>query len=142
MSFKNGSWLFKDEGVKAISSNFRLMAQSPQPTSKGYHGNGLKAATNKQEWTKPMNEKQKRIRVNNIMSAGGIAHEHGRVLKMAMRQMIDPALASRLSGMFVNQRVLIEYVEAEKRIAELEALLEAALQGKTNNVIPLKVARG
>jgi hypothetical protein len=56
-----------------------------------------------------------------------------------MRQMIDPALASRLSGMFVNQRVLIEYVEAEKRIAELEAALEAALQGKLH---VLKSANG
>lgn len=89
-----------------------------------------------------MSEKKKRIRVNNIMSAGGIAHEHGRILKMAMRNLIEPALASRLSGMFVNQRVLIEYVEAEKRIAELEAALEAALQGRPNNVIPLKAHRG
>ena len=76
------------------------------------------------------------------MSAGGIAHEHGRILKMAMRKMIDPALASRLSGMFVNQRVLIEYVDAEKRIAELESALEAALQGKANNIIPFKASRG
>jgi hypothetical protein len=84
----------------------------------------------------------KRIRIGRLDTAGGIAYEHGKILKKLMRQMIDPALASRLSGMFVNQRVLIEYVEAEKRIAELEAALEAALQGKQSNVIPLKANRG
>ena len=35
-----------------------------------------------------------------------------------MREMIDPQLATRLSGMFVNQRTLIEHENAEKRIAE------------------------
>ena len=67
----------------------------------------------------------KRIRIGRLDTAGGIAYEHGKILKKLMRNMIDPALASRLSGMFVNQRVLIEYVEADKRIAELEAALEA-----------------
>jgi hypothetical protein len=80
--------------------------------------------------------------LRRLDTAGGIAYEHGKILKKLMRNMIDPALASRLSGMFVNQRVLIEYVEAEKRIAELEAALEAALQGKTNNVIPLRTNCG
>jgi len=84
----------------------------------------------------------KRIRIGRLDTAGGIAYEHGKVLKKLMRGMIEPALASRLSGMFVNQRVLIEYVEAEKRIAELEAALEQVLQGKQTNVIPLKAARG
>jgi hypothetical protein len=37
---------------------------------------------------------------------------------------------------------LIEYVEAEKRIPELEAALEAALQNKPSNVITLKAHRG
>jgi hypothetical protein len=82
----------------------------------------------------------KRIRIGRLDTAGGIAYEHGKILKKLMRELIDPALASRLSGMFVNQRVLIEYVEAEKRIAELESALEAALQ--PNNVIPLRARRG
>ena len=82
----------------------------------------------------------KRIRIGRLDTAGGIAYEHGKILKKLMRGLIDASLASRLSGMFVNQRVLIEYVEAEKRIAELEAALKAALQ--TNNVIPLKARRG
>ena len=86
--------------------------------------------------------KQKRIRIGRLDTAGGIAYEHAKVLKKLMRNLIDPALASRLSGMFVNQRVLIEYVEAEKRIAELEAALEAALQNRTSNVIPMKAHRG
>jgi hypothetical protein len=46
----------------------------------------------------------KRIRIGRLDTAGGIAYEHGKILKKLMRQMIDPALASRLSGMFVNQR--------------------------------------
>jgi hypothetical protein len=45
----------------------------------------------------------KRIRIGRLDTAGGIAYEHGKILKKLMRQMIDPALASRLSGMFVNQ---------------------------------------
>ena len=53
--------------------------------------------------------KQKRIRIGRLDTAGGMAYE---------REMIDPQLATRLSGMFVNQRTLIEYENAEKRIAE------------------------
>ena len=53
--------------------------------------------------------------------------------------MIDPQLATRLSGMFVNQRTLIEYENAEKRIAELEALLEKLGQGK---LVQLKTVNG
>ena len=41
--------------------------------------------------------------------------------------------------MFVNQRTLIEYENAEKRIAELEALLEKLGQGK---LIQLKTVNG
>jgi hypothetical protein len=72
--------------------------------------------------------KQKRIRIGRLDTAGGIAYEHGKILKKLMREMIDPQLATR--GMFVNQRTLIEYENAEKRIAELEAPLEKLGQGK------------
>ena len=72
-------------------------------------------------------------------TAGGIAHKHAKILKKLMREMIDPQLATRLSGMFVNQRTLIEYENAEKRIAELEALIEKLSQGK---VTTLKVVGG
>ena len=58
--------------------------------------------------------KQKRIRIGRLDTAGGIAYEHGKILKKLMREMIDPQLATRLSGMFVNQRTLIEYENAEK----------------------------
>jgi hypothetical protein len=75
----------------------------------------------------------KRIRIGRLETAGGIAYEHAKILKMLRRGLIEPSLASRLSQMFVNQRVLLEAADAEKRIAELEALLEV----KTN-VIPLK----
>ena len=66
-------------------------------------------------------------------------YEHGKILKKLMRELIDPRLATRLSGMFVNQRTLIEYENAEKRIAELEALLEKLGDGK---VVPLKAVHG
>ena len=42
--------------------------------------------------------KQKRIRIGRLDTAGGIAHEHGRILKKLMREMIDPQLATRLSA--------------------------------------------
>ena len=83
--------------------------------------------------------KQKRIRIGRLDTAGGIAYEHGKILKKLMRELIDPQLATRLSGMFVNQRTLIEYENAEKRIAELEALIEKLSQGK---VTTLKVVGG
>ena len=79
--------------------------------------------------------KQKRICIGRLNTAGGIAYEHGRILKKLMRIEIEPQLASRLSGMFVNQRTLIEYENAEKKIAELEALLEKLTQGR---VVQLK----
>ena len=77
--------------------------------------------------------KQKRIRIGRLNTAGGIAYEHG-ILKKLMRNEIEPQLASRLSG-FVNQRTLIEYENTEKKIAELEALLEKLTQGR---VVKLK----
>ena len=77
----------------------------------------------------------KRIRIGRLDTAGGIAYEHGKILKKLMRELIDPQLATRLSGMFVNQRTLIEYENAEKRIAELEALVEKLGQGR---VVQLK----
>jgi hypothetical protein len=40
-----------------------------------------------------------------------------------------------LSQILINQRVILESFDAEKRIAQLEALLEASGNGK---VIPLK----
>ena len=79
--------------------------------------------------------KQKRIRIGRLNTAGGIAYEHGKILKKLMRNEIEPQLASRLSGMFVNQRTLIEYENTEKKIAELEDLLEKLTQGR---VVQLK----
>ena len=77
--------------------------------------------------------KNKRIRIGRLDTAGGIAYEHGKILKQLMRGLIEPPLASRLSQMFVNQRLLVEASDAEARIAELEALLN-----KTGNVVPFK----
>ena len=83
--------------------------------------------------------KQKRIRIGRLDTAGGIAYEHGKILKKLMRELIDPQLATRLSGMFVNQRTLIEYENAEKRIAELEAFSREAEPRKSG---PLKAVDG
>ena len=74
--------------------------------------------------------KNKRIRIGRLDTAGGIAYEHAKILKMLRRGMIEPALASRLSQMFVNQRTLLEAADAENRMTELEAALETAQSGK------------
>jgi hypothetical protein len=55
------------------------------------------------------------------------------------RGRIEPALASRLSQILINQRVILESFDAEKRIQQLEALLDATGNGK---VIQLKQVQG
>jgi hypothetical protein len=52
--------------------------------------------------------------------------ENAKVYKELRRGRIDPSLASRLSQIPINQRVILESFDAEKRIAQLEALLEQA----------------
>ena len=37
----------------------------------------------------------KRIRIGRLDTAGGIAYEHGKILKKLMREMIDPHSGSR-----------------------------------------------
>jgi hypothetical protein len=56
-----------------------------------------------------------------------------------MRKMIDPGLATRLSTMFVNQRLLVEASDTEKRMAQMEQLLERLLAGD-KTVVPFKKA--
>jgi hypothetical protein len=53
-----------------------------------------------------------------------------RVYKELRRGRIDASLASRLSQILINQRVILESFDAEKRIAQLEALLEKAGHGR------------
>jgi hypothetical protein len=77
---------------------------------------------------------QQRKRIGPLDTAGSVAVENAKVYKELRRGRIEPSLASRLSQILINQRV-IESFEAEKRIAQLEALLEASGNGK---VIPLK----
>jgi hypothetical protein len=55
------------------------------------------------------------------------------------RGRIEPSLASRLSQILINQRVILESFDAEKRIQQLETVLEAAGHGK---VLPMKKANG
>jgi hypothetical protein len=52
---------------------------------------------------------------------------------------IEPSLASRLSQILINQRVILESFDAEKRIQQLEALLEQAGQGR---LLTLKANNG
>ena len=85
--------------------------------------------------------KQKRIRIGRLDTAGGIAYEHGKILKKLMREIIDPQLATRLSGMFVNQRVLIEYVEARSALPNSK-LARSRPAKQEYNVIPMKARRG
>ena len=73
---------------------------------------------------------QQRKRIGPLDTAGSVAVENAKVYKELRRGRIEPSLASRLC-----QRVILESFEAEKRIAQLEALLEASGNGK---VIPLK----
>jgi len=78
---------------------------------------------------------QQRKRIGPLDTAGSVAVENAKVYKELGRGRIEPSLASRLSQILINQRVILESFEAEKRIAQLEALLEASGNGK---VIPLK----
>ena len=50
----------------------------------------------------PSEEKTIRIRIHELSTVGGVAHEHGKLIKKLMRELIEPALASRLSAMLVN----------------------------------------
>lgn len=54
----------------------------------------------------------------------------GFVLLELRRGRIEASLASRLSQILINQRVILESFDAEKRIEQLEALLEAAGKGR------------
>jgi hypothetical protein len=77
----------------------------------------------------------KRKRIGPLDTAGSVAVENAKVYKELRRGRIEPSLASRLSQILINQRVILESFEAEKRISQLEALLEASGNGK---VISLK----
>jgi hypothetical protein len=56
--------------------------------------------------------------------------ENAKVYKELRRGRIEPPLASRLSQILINQRVILESFDAEKRIQQLETLLEQAGQGR------------
>jgi len=89
------------------------------------------------ETTKPMTQQRKRI--GPLDTAGSVAVENAKVYKELRRGRIEPALASCLSQVLINQRVILESFDAEKRIQQLEALLDATGNGK---VIQLKQVQG
>jgi hypothetical protein len=80
-----------------------------------------------------------RKRIGPLDTAGSVAVENAKVYKELRRGRIEPSLASRLSQVLINQRVILESFDAEKRIAQLEALLEKAGQGR---LITLKANNG
>ena len=80
-----------------------------------------------------------RKRIGPSDTAGSVAVENAKVYKELRRGRIDPSLASRLSQILINQRVILESFENEKRIAQLEAMLEASGNGK---LIQLKAING
>ena len=80
-----------------------------------------------------------RKRIGPLDTAGSVAVENAKVYKELRRGRIQPALASRLSQILINQRVILESFDAEKRITQLEALLEKAGHGK---LLPMKAANG
>jgi hypothetical protein len=68
--------------------------------------------------------------IGPLDTAGSVAIENAKVYKELRRGRIEPSLASRLSQILINQRVILENFDAEKRIQQLEALLEQAGQGR------------
>jgi hypothetical protein len=85
------------------------------------------------ETTKPMTQQRKRI--GPLDTAGSVATENAKVYKELRRVRIEPSLASRLSQILINQRVILESWDAQKRIEQLEELLTKVGHGR---VIPLK----
>jgi hypothetical protein len=67
--------------------------------------------------------------IGPLCTAGSVAIENAHVYKELRRDMIEPSLASSLSQILINQRVILESFDAEKLISQLEALLEAAGKG-------------
>jgi hypothetical protein len=83
--------------------------------------------------------KDQRKRIGPLDTAGSVAMENAKVYKELRRGRIEPSLASRLSQILINQRVILESFETEKRISQLEALLEKAGHGR---LIPMKANNG
>jgi hypothetical protein len=82
----------------------------------------------------------KRIHTSRLTNVGMVASEHAQVYRKLKAGKLNPSLASRMSAILVNHRVILETKDAETRIQQLEAALEAAISGKPNNVIPLKAS--
>jgi hypothetical protein len=76
-----------------------------------------------------------RKRIGPLDTAGSVAIENARVYKELRRGRIEPSLASRLSQILINQRVILEAWDAQKRIEQLETLLEVASGRK---ILPMK----
>ena len=71
-----------------------------------------------------------RIRVDRLETVGQVAVENARVYRELRRGKLDPSIASCLSAILLNQRCILESKDAEARIEQLEALLEARNSGK------------
>ncbi len=78
---------------------------------------------------------EQRKRIGPLDTAGSVAVENAKVYKELRRGRIEGPLASRLSQILINQRVILESWDAQKRIEQLETLLEVAGGRK---IIPMK----
>jgi hypothetical protein len=62
-------------------------------------------------------------RVGPLLTAGAVAVENARVYKEFRNGKLEPSVASRLSTILMNQRVILEASDVEGRISEMEAQL-------------------
>ena len=76
-----------------------------------------------------------RIRVTRLETVGQCAIENAKVYRELRRGKLEACIASRLSAIILNQRCILETVDAEKRIEQLEALLQASNSGKLIQII-------
>ena len=70
-------------------------------------------------------EADQRKRIGPLDTAGSGRNRECKSLELR-RSRIEPALASRLSQFLINQHVILESFDAERRIHRLEELLEKA----------------
>ena len=64
-----------------------------------------------------------RKRIGNLDTIGSVLREHSLVYKELRRGRIEPALATRLSGVLVNHRSMLEVAILEAQVDEMRQLL-------------------
>ena len=64
-----------------------------------------------------------RKRIGKLDTIGSVLREHSLVYKELRRGRIEPALATRLSGVLVNHRSMLEVAILEAQVDEMRQLL-------------------